>query len=133
VTPRGGWSLVFQSRSGRPEQPWLGPDIDDAIAGLPATASAVIVVPVGFVSDHMEVIYDLDRMAASTAESRGVRLVRSPTAATDPRFVAMICDLVAEADHGMAPVALGTLGPAVFPCATGCCPPPSRAGAGSAR
>jgi protoporphyrin/coproporphyrin ferrochelatase len=106
----GAWSLVFQSRSGPPSQPWLGPDVTDAIAAC--SAPAVIVVPVGFVSDHMEVVYDLDRQAAAVAESRSIRFFRSPTPGCDPRFVDMICQLVED----------GT----PCPAATGCCSPPAR-------
>jgi ferrochelatase len=118
------WSLVYQSRSGAPHQPWLEPDINDAIASLPDHPATAIVVPIGFVSDHMEVVYDLDRMAAATAAGRGMRLVRTPTPGTDPRFVAMILDLVEESEGRRPPDALGALGPAPFPCAAGCCPPP---------
>jgi ferrochelatase len=120
--PPGRWSLAFQSRSGRPDQPWLGPDVNDAIAALPTATDAVIVVPIGFVSDHMEVIYDLDRVAAATAAARGIRLHRTATPGTHPRFVAMIEALVDEAAGGPTAAAVGDMGPAPFPCAPGCCP-----------
>ena len=126
--PPDRWTLVFQSRSGPPEQPWLGPDIDDVVATLPGPTSAAIVVPIGFVSDHMEVVYDLDRVTASKAAARGIRLYRTATPGADPRFVSMICDLVEEADGRRRPAALGQLGPAAFPCRPGCCPAPSRTG-----
>jgi ferrochelatase len=106
----GTWSLVFQSRSGPPSQPWLGPDINDAIALL--SAPAVIVVPIGFVSDHMEVVYDLDRQAAAAAAARSIKFFRSSTPGCHPSFVNMICELIEE----------GTPCPAL----TGCCPPPAR-------
>jgi ferrochelatase len=96
----GRWQLVFQSRSGPPSQAWLGPDIGDTIAGLPPGPDAVIVVPVGFVSDHMEVVYDLDKQARAVARDRGLRFVRTPTPGTHPAFVAMICDLISEAESG---------------------------------
>jgi ferrochelatase len=118
------WSLVYQSRSGPPQQPWLEPDINDAIAALPRHPATVIVVPIGFVSDHMEVVYDLDRVAAATAAGCGIRLVRSATPGTDPRFVAMIPDLLEEAEGRRAPSFLGDTRPATFPCPAGCCPPP---------
>jgi ferrochelatase len=118
------WRIVFQSRSGPPQQPWLEPDINDAIATLPPHLATAIVVPIGFVSDHMEVVYDLDRVAAATAARRGIRLVRSPTPGTDPRFVGMVLDLVEEQEGRRPPSFLGAMGPAPFPCATGCCPPP---------
>jgi ferrochelatase len=118
------WSLVYQSRSGPPQQPWLEPDINDAIAALPRHPATAIVVPIGFVSDHMEVVYDLDLVAAATAAGRGIRLVRSATPGTDPRFVAMILDLLEEAEGRRAASFLGDMGPATFPCAAGCCPSP---------
>ncbi len=123
--PGKQWSLVFQSRSGSPQQPWLGPDINDCIRAVKSAPPAVIVVPIGFVSDHMEVVYDLDRTATASAAERGIRLVRSATPGTDPRFVAMICDLVEEADGRRPPAVLGHLGPVACPCATGCRPWPA--------
>ena len=109
----GEWSLVFQSRSGSPDQPWLGPDIGDAIRSLPDGTDAVIVVPIGFVSDHFEVVYDLDRLAAGVAAERGMRFVRVPTPGTHPAFVAMVGDLLADADR-------------LAPCPAGHCPPVAR-------
>ena len=108
--PPDRWSLVFQSRSGPPEQPWLGPDVNDALRHLPGGPSATIVVPIGFVSDHLEVVYDLDRQAAATARARGIRLLRTATPGTDPRFVAMILDLMEEAGGRRPPSWLGDLG-----------------------
>jgi ferrochelatase len=119
---REQWSLVYQSRSGPPQQPWLGPDINDHIRAVAPAPPALIVVPIGFVSDHMEVVYDLDRTAAAGAFERGIRLVRSPTPGTDPRFVAMIRDLVEEAAGRQPPAVLGDLGPVTCPCAEGCRP-----------
>jgi ferrochelatase len=106
----GSWSLVFQSRSGRPSDPWLGPDLLETIAGLPSDAKAVVVAPIGFVLDHMEVVYDIDRQATAEASRRGIRLVRSPTPASHPSFVRMVAELMDEAE--------------VKPrqCAPGCCP-----------
>jgi ferrochelatase len=121
----GAWSLVYQSRSGSPSQPWLEPDILDAVAGLPHDADRVIVVPIGFVSDHMEVVYDLDRRASAAAAVRGVRLIRTPTPGTDPRFVSMVLELLDSAENGTPPVALGDSAPCRFPCAETCCPPPT--------
>jgi protoporphyrin/coproporphyrin ferrochelatase len=123
--PPGSWSVVYQSRSGPPGQAWLGPDVADAIDSLPDEADAVVIAPIGFVSDHMEVVYDLDRAATAAAAERGIRLVRSATPGTDPRFVAMICDLVEEADGLRPPAVLGDLGPVLCPCATGCRPGPA--------
>jgi ferrochelatase len=120
--PPGHWSLVFQSRSGRPDQPWLGPDVNDVVAALPPAVDTVIVVPIGFVSDHMEVIYDLDRVAAAAAAARGIRLIRTATPGTHTQFVAMIGELVDEASGGPTAPAMGDLGAAAFPCPPRCCP-----------
>ncbi len=109
----GQWRVVYQSRSGPPSQPWLGPDVNDALAALAAGTGAAVLAPIGFVADHMEVIYDLDTVAAETARRQGVRLVRAATPGTHPVFVGMLADLVAEA------VAAGS----VAPCPPGCCPP----------
>jgi protoporphyrin/coproporphyrin ferrochelatase len=125
--PDDGWRLVFQSRSGPPTQPWLGPDVRDVIAELPA-GTDVVVAPIGFVSDHMEVVYDLDTDAAGAAAARGIKFVRSPTPGTDPRFVHMICQLIAEIEdpENHRPEVSGGGTPARWPCRPGCCPPPSR-------
>jgi ferrochelatase len=82
----------------------------------------VIVAPIGFVSDHMEVVYDLDRIAAGIAAERGVQLVRSATPGGHPGFVDMVCDLIEEASGRAAAATCGDLGPAPFPCPPGCCP-----------
>jgi ferrochelatase len=90
------WRLCYQSRSGPPAVPWLGPDICDELADLATGgAPAVVVVPVGFVSDHVEVLYDLDIEAAQAAERLGLPMTRAATPGTDPRFVSMITELVA--------------------------------------
>jgi ferrochelatase len=122
--PREQWTLVYQSRSGPPQQPWLGADISSHIRTLEPAPPALIVAPIGFVSDHMEVVYDLDRTATAAALERGIRVVRSATPGTDPRFVAMIWDLVEEAEGRRPPALLGTLGPVACPCASGCRPGP---------
>ncbi|GAA3585725.1 ferrochelatase [Klugiella xanthotipulae] len=91
------WSLVYQSRSGPPSQPWLEPDINEAIAELAEMEyTAVIIVPLGFVSDHMEVIWDLDTEAMATAREHGLAAVRVPTPGTHPAFVSGLVDLVIE-------------------------------------
>ena len=112
----GRFDLVYQSRSGPPHQAWLEPDVNDHLRSLAAEGvPGVAVCPVGFTSDHMEVLYDLDTQAAATAASLGLAFRRSPTAGTDPRFVAMVADLVAEAVAAGAP-------PDVEPaCRPGCC------------
>jgi len=124
-----GWSLVYQSRSGAPTNPWLEPDINDAIevAGQ-AGARAVIVVPIGFVSDHVEVVWDLDNEAKQTTLAAGMRFVRIRTSGTDAAFVDGIADLIEErlaAPAGAVGVkrkASSRLGPWRDACAVGCCP-----------
>lgn len=118
--------LVWQSRSGPPTVPWLEPDIVDVIDDLPDDVSTVIVVPVGFISDHMEVIQDLDTDAAGAAARRGFDFRRVATSGTDARFVEMIVDLVGERCRGETPVALGGLGLVPSQCSANCCPAPRR-------
>ena len=93
-------SLVYQSRSGAPHIPWLEPDINDAIRALDSSMSAVVIVPIGFVSDHLEVVWDLDHEARITCEARGFEMRRVATPGTTPAFVSMLADLVAEASEG---------------------------------
>jgi ferrochelatase len=108
----GEWDLVWQSRSGPPSQPWLEPDILDHLATLAADGvKDVVVSPLGFMSDHMEVLYDLDDEAAKLAGQLGVTFVRARTAGTHPAMIAMLKELIE--------------GPVVV-CAEGCCPPPKR-------
>ena len=96
------WQLVFQSRSGPPSQPWLEPDINDVIVELPASgARAVVIVPLGFVSDHMEVMWDLDTEAMESAAEAGIAAVRTPTPGIHPAFVSGLIDLVLERVEGM--------------------------------
>jgi len=91
------WTLAFQSRSGPPAQPWLEPDVRDHLGELAKSGvQAVVVIPVGFVSDHMEVRHDLDVEAAETAGSLGLAFARAATPARQPRFVSMITELVQE-------------------------------------
>jgi len=125
---RSGDPLVFQSRSGPPTQPWLEPDILDHLRTIHAQgAKAVVIVPIGFVSDHMEVIYDLDTQARDLCEQLGLTMVRAGTAGTHPRFVQMIRELIEERMSG-APgrPALGVLGPSHDVCPLDCCPAPAR-------
>jgi len=89
------WRLVFQSRSGPPSQPWLGPDIGDCLRELHAAGTrAVVVAPIGFISDHMEVLYDLDTEARETAGRTGVAFYRAGTVMDHPAFIRMLGDLV---------------------------------------
>jgi protoporphyrin/coproporphyrin ferrochelatase len=116
------WFLGYSSRSGPPSQPWLEPDINDLLATRAAAGTpAVVVVPIGFVSDHMEVKFDLDVEAAQTAEDLGLTFARAATPGTNPRFVSMITDLVCERLDDTAPLALGALGAGPDSCPAGCC------------
>lgn len=120
-------SLAFQSRSGPPSQPWLVPDVSDHLAELAAKgAEEVVVVPIGFLSDHMEVVYDLDRVAAADAERLGLRMERASTVGTSPLFVGAVADLLAAAVGGVRPPP-GLAGDrAQRYCHAGCCPRPQR-------
>lgn len=116
------WDLVWQSRSGPPHVPWLEPDINDHLATLPAAGvQGVVVSPIGFISDHLEVVWDLDTEAAATARNLGLRFVRAATPGADPRFVAMVRDLIRERLDPTFPRArLGTV-PVWDACPVGCC------------
>jgi ferrochelatase len=118
------WQLVYQSRSGSPSQPWLEPDINDCLRDLAAAdVKNVVVVPIGFISDHMEVLFDLDYEAKKTADELGMNMVRAGTVGTHPRFVRMIRELVVERTAGTADrPSLGKLGPLLDVCAADCCP-----------
>jgi protoporphyrin/coproporphyrin ferrochelatase len=95
------WTLAYQSRSGPPSQPWLEPDVSDHLAELAKSGTlAVVVIPVGFVTDHMEVRHDLDLEAAHAADSLGLAFARAATPGTDPRFAWMITELVRELMSG---------------------------------
>ncbi|NNM45187.1 ferrochelatase [Knoellia koreensis] len=120
--------LVFCSRSGPPTQPWLEPDVNDRLEELAADGvQTVVLAPIGFVSDHMEVVYDLDTEAAATAEKLGLRLVRVPTVGVDPEFVSGLVDLLLEraaearGEDPVRPVWPGRTAPPSV-CAPGCCP-----------
>ena len=102
------WSLVYQSHSGPPTQPWLGPDIKDHLREI---RSDVVIAPIGFLSDHMEVIYDLDTEAKALADELGIRMIRAGTVGTHPLMIEMIAEMV-----GVEPQA----------CAAGCCAAPAR-------
>jgi ferrochelatase len=122
------WELVYQSRSGAPHIPWLEPDICDHLEQLHAGgASAAVMVPIGFVSDHMEVKYDLDTEARAKAAELGLPVSRAATVGARPRFVAALRELVLEraaTERGERPerCALGALGAPHDLCPAGCCP-----------
>jgi ferrochelatase len=91
----GRWQIAYQSRSGQPDDPWLTPDIGDVLRSLPDTdIEDAVVVPIGFVCDHVEVLYDLDVEARGVAAELGVRFHRAQTANDHPAFIAMLADLV---------------------------------------
>lgn len=117
------WRLVFQSRSGSPSQPWLGPDVCDHLRELRAAgAKDVIVAPVGFVSDHMEIVYDLDTEAKALCYELGLNMIRAATAGTHPAFVKMIRALILERLEPSLPRrSLGRMGPRGDICPPGCC------------
>ncbi|HKI18042.1 MAG TPA: ferrochelatase [Isosphaeraceae bacterium] len=124
------WSLVYQSRSGRPSDPWLEPDVLDHLRNLRSRGvTDVLIHPIGFLSDHMEVLHDLDVEARDCALALGIRLVRSQTVGTHDRFVALLGELIAERTGGLAgqtPRSVGRFGPGHAICPDACCLPPSR-------
>ncbi len=123
------WKLVYQSRSGPPQQPWLEPDVCDAIAEIDdqQRLDSVVIVPIGFVSDHMEVLFDLDEEAAQLCQSRGIRFARASSAGTSSSFVRMIASLVQERqDSSHEKLFVGSLGPWHDVCPVNCCLYPQR-------
>jgi ferrochelatase len=121
------WKLVYQSRSGPPTQPWLEPDICDAIRERHAHGcSRLVIAPIGFISDHMEVLYDLDTEAADLCRELGVEMERAATVGTDPVFIGMIRDLIAERSGMLNDrVAIGQLPANHDVCPLDCCPAPA--------
>ena len=124
------WELVFQSRSGPPQQPWLEPDVCDRIEQLAAEGIAnVAIIPLGFVSDHMEVLFDLDTEAKDICEKLGIGMVRVPSVGTHPLFVKMICELLRERiEDWPNRAAIGDLPASHDVCPIDCClyPQPRR-------
>jgi ferrochelatase len=123
----GRWALVYQSRSGRPSDPWLEPDILDHLRELDRRGMTDVVIhPIGFLSDHMEVLYDLDVEARRVCDALGLGMVRSATVGVHPRFVAMLRELIAER-VGAIPLAprrsAGQFGPGPDACSSSCCRP----------
>jgi len=118
------WELVYQSRSGSPHQPWLEPDVCDRIEQLHAAGNLheLVIVPIGFISDHMEVLFDLDTEARELCDHLGVRMQRAATVGVHPRFIQMIRELIVERIDG-APErpALGLLGASHDVCPADCC------------
>jgi ferrochelatase len=117
------WRLVFQSRSGSPAQPWLGPDVCDYLRELSDRGiENVVVAPIGFVSDHMEIIYDLDSEALALCRKLGMNMIRAATAGTHPAFVQMIRELILERTSGDRARTLSNSHASARVCfSSGCC------------
>ena len=125
--PQSQWDLVYQSRSGRPEDPWLEPDILDHLASLKESGvTNVVISPVGFLSDHMEVLYDLDDEARKFCDEEGIRMVRAGTPGNHPRFITMIRKLIQERNAGCSKECTGLFPANHDVCPTDCCPAPGR-------
>jgi protoporphyrin/coproporphyrin ferrochelatase len=121
------WDVVYQSRSGPPSQPWLEPDIVVYLNGVAGDGyKDLVVLPVGFISDHMEVIYDLDTEAKKAAEEAGLNLVRAGTVGCHARFISMIRELIDEKVKGIEPRFVGEMGLLPEQCAPSCCVPVAR-------
>jgi protoporphyrin/coproporphyrin ferrochelatase len=118
------WHLVYQSRSGPPKQPWLEPDICDFLREEHSKSNAqdAVIAPTGFISDHLEVVYDLDIQARTLCDELGVNMVRAATVGTHPRFIRMIRELIVERMTASTDrPALGSLGPNHDVCPDDCC------------
>ncbi|HUE15956.1 MAG TPA: ferrochelatase [Planctomycetaceae bacterium] len=125
--PASRYGLAFQSRSGRPADPWLEPDIGDYLSSLRSEGVRdVVVLPIGFLSDHLEVLYDLDLEAQQKSRELGLTMVRAATVGTHPAFVAMLADLIQERLTNSPREAIGREGPSHDICPPDCCPRPSR-------
>ncbi len=122
--PELPWKLVFQSRSGPPTQPWLEPDVSDYLRELAGgqDVTDVVVSPIGFISDHLEVLYDLDTEAAAVCQEVGLNMIRAATVGTHPEFITMIRHLIEERIKGTEKHCLGGLGPSHDVCPEDCCP-----------
>jgi len=124
---RRDWRLVYQSRSGPPSQPWLGPDIGEHLREIAAAGvREVVIAPIGFISDHLEVLYDLDTEARALCDQLGLKMMRAATVGNHPSFVSMIRELVLERMGELPPRSLGDLGPDPDVCAPDCCAAPRR-------
>ncbi len=122
------WQLVYQSRSGRPQDPWLAPDVLDHLRELRRQGvSDVVMLPIGFLSDHIEVLYDLDYEARRLADELGLSMIRAATVGVHPLFVQMVVELIAERlSAGGERLACGIDPPWPDTCAADCCPLPGR-------
>ncbi|MBM80565.1 MAG: ferrochelatase [Planctomycetaceae bacterium] len=125
--PEDRWKLVYQSRSGPPQIPWLEPDICNHLRAIrSAGVEDVIVMPIGFLSDHMEVMFDLDEEARDVCDEIGLNMVRAATVGTHPRFITMIRKLIEERLSGAARKSVGQSGPSHDVCPLDCCPRPQH-------
>ncbi|HXM36122.1 MAG TPA: ferrochelatase, partial [Pyrinomonadaceae bacterium] len=117
------WQLVFQSRSGPPTQPWLGPEVCDHLRESKTNGiQDVVVAPIGFVSDHMEIVYDLDTVARKVCDEIGLNMVRAATGGSHPAFIRMIRELILERmNQNNQRRSVGTRGPGQDVCAADCC------------
>ncbi len=127
--PESRWKLVYQSRSGRPQDPWLEPDICDHLDALKAAGhDAVAIAPIGFLSDHIEVLFDLDDEARHKADEIGLTMVRAQTVGTHPDFVRALGDLIVARFNGPPSPSCGLLAARPDACPVGCCPSGMPAG-----
>lgn len=125
--PAERWELVYQSRSGRPQDPWLEPDICDHLKTLKSRGvEKVVVSPIGFLSDHMEVLYDLDDEARQVCQEVGLTMARAITPGAHPQFVSMIRKLIQERLNAADRECVGRFGPNHDVCPVDCCPAPQR-------
>ncbi|MCC6764271.1 MAG: ferrochelatase [Deltaproteobacteria bacterium] len=121
------WDLAWQSRSGPPQVPWLEPDVLDHVRALHAAGvSGIVIAPIGFLSDHVEVLYDLDVEARRFCDDLGLAMVRAATVGTHPSFVACVRELVLERLRGAPPRSVGPLPPSPDVCPPDCCPAPAH-------
>jgi ferrochelatase len=121
------YNLVYQSRSGRPQDPWLEPDILDYLKELKSTGiEDVVISPIGFLSDHMEVLYDLDDEALKFCQEHGIRMSRAATPGNHPKFIGMIRKLIQERLNGCSKECVGQFPANHDVCPVDCCPAPAR-------
>ncbi len=122
------WDLVYQSRSGRPQDPWLEPDILDHLETLKKSGhEAVVIAPIGFLSDHMEVVFDLDVEARDYCQEHNLHLSRAKTVGIHPDFIAMLVELIRERlDPSVPKRAIGKYPPNHDVCPANCCPAAMR-------
>ncbi|MEO8498247.1 MAG: ferrochelatase, partial [Planctomycetota bacterium] len=121
--PDQSWRLVYQSRSGPPTQPWLEPDVCDYLRELHVAGEVtdVVVSPIGFISDHLEVLFDLDTQAKDLCNEIGLNMIRAATVGTHPRFMQMIRELICERTSGTPKACCGQFGPNHDVCPEDCC------------